>query len=159
MNDELLGRVEQLIQPLLQHLGYRLVEREYVHQQGSWVLRLYIERETENTTIDDCAHISRAIGDAIDVEGVIHGPYTLEISSPGIHRPLRYRADFERFIGSRVQLSTRSPIADRSHFRGILVGVDEQVIRMTVDGVAVDIPFAAMARANVVGEVTIGKRH
>ena len=86
MFEELLMKVETITQPLLAHLGFRLIECLYLSEHGRWVLRLYIDKEGGNVTIGDCQQVSRTVGAAIDVENFMPGAYVLEVSSPGINR-------------------------------------------------------------------------
>lgn len=146
---EILKGVEQIVAPVLENIGYTLVEREIVTESGRFVLRLYIDREG-GVTIDDCARASRALEDIIEVEGVMPGGYNLEVSSPGINRPLRYKRDFERFTGSMIKLKTLEPIDGRGNYRGVLKGLDGDDILILVDGIQYRVPYAAMAKTRIV---------
>ncbi|MBI4211120.1 MAG: ribosome maturation factor RimP [Deltaproteobacteria bacterium] len=159
MEEALLQKIETLASPVLHQMGYRLVEREFLNEHGQWVLRLYIEREAdEKLTIDDCQKASHALGDLFDVEDVIQRAYTLEISSPGINRPLRYQGDFQRFAGAEIRLKTRYPIGERSNYKGTLEGIENSEIKMTVDGMHFVIPYDALLRAHLIKEIAVGKQ-
>jgi len=153
-NQLILKKIEELVAPVLGNLGYELVERELLMDGGRWVLRLYIDRES-GVTIDDCARASHSVDDLIEVEEVIPVAYTLEVSSPGLNRPLRRREDFEKFCGSIVKLKTLHPVNGRSNYKGILVGMDGDDIVMSIDGTEYNVPLGELSRARVeVGEVS-----
>ena len=126
--DVLLNKVEELVSPILENLGLELIEREFILDQGRWILRLYIDRDGGTVTIDDCETTSRAIEGVLDVENLIPQRYLLEISSPGLNRPLRRPKDFEKFVGSKVELKTKEAVEGRHHFTGILKGMRESRI-------------------------------
>lgn len=144
----ILKKVEDLIGPVICSLGYMLIEREFVMDGGRWVLRLYIDREG-GITVGDCERVSNGIGDLLEVEGVIPMNYTLEVSSPGLDRPLRKREDFEKFCGSNIRLRTSHPIEGRSNYKGVLVAMDGDDIVMRIDGAEYRIPFSALLRARL----------
>lgn len=144
----ILKKIEDLIGPVIGNLGYALIERELVMDGGRWVLRLYIDKES-GITVGDCERVSNGIGDLIEVEGVVPMNYTLEVSSPGLDRPLRRREDFERFCGSVIRLRTSQPIAGRSNYKGVLIAMDGDDIVMSIDGAEHRIPLAALLRARL----------
>lgn len=146
--EEILATVERISRPVLDNLGYRLIEREYTHEQGGWILRLYIDRE-EGITVGDCERASRALEDLIDVELDLDHAYSLEVSSPGLNRPLRYFEDFDKHRGFTVKLKTRYPIKGRSNYKGVIEDVTTDMISMVVDGMRFRIPFEALAKARV----------
>lgn len=147
----ILNQVEELVAPVLANIGYDLIERELVMESGRFVLRLYIDMEG-GITIDDCECASHAVEDLIEVEGLVKGSYNLEVSSPGINRPLRRRKDFERFSGQTIRLKTLHPINGRSNYKGILEGIAGDDILMLVDGTQFRIPYSALAKARVESE-------
>jgi len=149
-------RVTRVIEPALVGLGYQLV-RVLLSGRQRMVLQIMAERaDGAPMTVEDCAGISRALSPLLDVEDPVAGPYTLEVSSPGIDRPLTRWADYVRFAGSEVRLETRTPIDGRRRFRGRLVGVvgeagdGEGVVKIqTQEGEAL-IPYADIARGKLV---------
>ncbi|HPQ81331.1 MAG TPA: ribosome maturation factor RimP [bacterium] len=141
-------RVEELLEPVLSNMGYELVERELATEGGRPTLRLYIDKEG-GVTIDDCAAASRGVEDLLEVEDVMPSGYNLEVSSPGIDRPLRRRKDFERYCGSRVRIRTFEPIEGRGNFKGTLERLDGDEIVMEVDGRHYRIPFGSVAKARL----------
>lgn len=125
--------VTDLVAPILEDMGYELVDVAYVTKSGRWVLQLFIDKEG-GVTVDDCAAVSREIGDLIDVRDMIPHEYVLEVSSPGLDRPLRKPKDFRRAIGRKVKIRTTRPREDRRNFTGRLERVEEDVITLLVDG-------------------------
>lgn len=144
-----LSTIERIAKPVLESQGYQLAERELVMDGGRLILRIYIDKEG-GVTLEDCSEVSRSLSAHLDVEDPIPGRYDLEISSPGIERPLRYPGDFERFAGETIQLKTIEPIDGRQNYRGTLVKSDAKNIVMNVDGREFVIPFSALARARIV---------
>ena len=143
----------QLFEPVVESMGYELVGVEYVGGGGYGTLRVYIDRD-DGVSLDDCAAISHQISGMLDVEEPIKQAYDLEISSPGIDRPLFKLADFERFAGHTVKIKLAAGLQGRKNFKGELQGVaDPQMITVMVDGERFDLPFADIARANLIGEL------
>ena len=141
-----------LLGPTIEALGYELVGVEMT--SGGGTLRVYIDRE-EGISVDDCARASREVSAVLDVEDPIRGAYTLEVSSPGVDRPLFSEADFKRFVGSqvRLQMSTPRPVDGRRRFDGRLVEVTNGEL-VVADGDAEHrLAFADVAKAKLVGEV------
>ncbi len=141
--------VARLVIPILDALGYDLV-RVKMSQVGRPTLQIMAERrDGTGTTIDECAKISRAVSTLLDVESPLPGNYMLEISSPGIDRPLVRPGDFARFAGREVKITTRDPIEGRKRFRGRLLGMSEGGVRITVEGGQKDIPLDNIAGAKL----------
>jgi ribosome maturation factor RimP len=122
---------------------------EYLRDRGGRVLRLYIDRPG-GVTIDDCAHVSRQLGDWLDVSLDDIGPYSLEVSSPGPERPIGRSSDFERFKGRKAKLAISPPRQGRKNFTGFLNGLsDGKVILETAEG-KVEISLAEIRKARLV---------
>lgn len=121
---KLLEKVEQFVEPVLASLDLELIEREFIQDQGRWILRLYIDREDGSISLEDCEKVSRTLGALLDVENMMPGRYVLEVSSPGRNRPLRRSKDFEKYIGERIDLKTITAVEGRSNFHGILKGLE-----------------------------------
>lgn len=118
------------------------------------LLRIYIDRIGGGVTVDDCARVSRQISAMFDVENPIEGGYVLEVSSPGIDRPLFELAHYAQVIGKTVKLKLSTPYLARRQYKGLLIGATEEVVRLLLEeGVEVSIPFSTVERANVVGDV------
>jgi ribosome maturation factor RimP len=127
-------QVEDLAEALVVSEGMELVDLEYRRQGPRWLLRLFIDKEG-GVTVDDCANISRQLGDLLDVKDMIPQAYVLEVSSPGLNRPLRKKKDFSRFVGRKVQLRLVSPREGRKKITGSLEGIEnEKVIVVAPEG-------------------------
>jgi ribosome maturation factor RimP len=144
-------RISALIAPSLDAMGYELV-RVLLQGRQRQVLQIMAERrDRQGMTVEDCADISRAISAVLDVEDPVAGPYTLEVSSPGIDRPLTRPGDYARFAGFEVRLETARPVDGRKRFRGRLLGLaDEQVRLVAETGEEMAIPLADILRAKLV---------
>src|SRR5437016_1855439 len=109
-------QLNALVEPVAAGLGYELIELEWKHEAGHWVLRLFIDRPGglmavgEGISVEDCSKVSHAISAELDVEDILHVPYHLEVSSPGLDRPLKRESDFARFVGKQAKVRTRHPI-------------------------------------------------
>jgi len=148
--EDLLARVRALAEPLCEYEGIELVHVEYQRESRGRILRLYIDRP-QGVTLDDCARISRETGDMLDIELDPIGSYNLEVSSPGLDRPLSREPDFERFEGHAAKVKTTGPIDGRKSFKGVLSGVSEGRLKLrTADG-AVAIPLREIRSARLIG--------
>ena len=141
--------VERLIAPALDAMGYDIV-RVMLSGSRQGLLQIMAERKSDGgMTVEDCATVSRAVSALLDVEDPIEGAYSLEVSSPGLDRPLTRLADFERFKGLEARVEMQLPIDGRRRFTGRLEGVrGEQVLIATEQGAA-ELPFADLARAKL----------
>lgn len=147
---ELATRIEELIATTVGDLGFAIV-RVLVSGKTQKRLQIMIESPAGRAiTVDDCAAVSRAVSAILDAADPIAEAYTLEVSSPGIDRPLVRLADFERFAGFEARLETDRPLDGRRRFIGRLVGVADGNVRLHADGSVHDIPFAAVSRAKLV---------
>jgi ribosome maturation factor RimP len=143
----------ELFEPVVESMGYELVGTEFNAGGGHGTLRVYIDRE-QGVSLDDCAAISHQLSGILDVEEPIKQAYDLEISSPGIDRPLFKLVDFERFTGKVAKIKLMVGLQGRKNFKGQLQGVVEgsKLIVIEVDGELFDLPIGDIARANLVGE-------
>jgi ribosome maturation factor RimP len=150
-----LASIEQLIEPTLNDMGFELVRAQMVGKDSS-TLQIMAERrggegaEPETMTVADCAKISRAISAILDVEDPIKGTYTLEVSSPGLDRPLVRERDFTRFAGSTAKVEMAHAIDGQRRFKGLLNGIDGGMVKMEVDGKSIDLPLDDVVRAKLV---------
>jgi ribosome maturation factor RimP len=142
-------RVFELIEPLLYDIGYELVEVEYLSMYGRWVLRLYIDKEN-GVTIDDCADVSRQLGDIIDVKEIIDHEYVLEVSSPGLNRPLRREKDFLRVIGSTIKIKMKQAVNGQKNFTGVLKNCADGTVVLGSSGNIIELPFEGIEKSNMV---------
>jgi ribosome maturation factor RimP len=137
-----------LLEPHLAEQGYEVVELEYVRQGGTSVLRLFIDKDG-GITLDDCAAVSQLVSPILDEADLISASYMLEVSSPGIDRPLRKPVDFERFAGEEIRLQSYSPLEGRSRFKGILGGIRGDLIVLDCEGRTYEIHLENLKRANL----------
>jgi ribosome maturation factor RimP len=145
----------RLLEPEVAALGYELVELEFHPHRGGGLLRLYIDRAgpgEEGVTVEDCEAVSRRASAVLDAADPIAGEYTLEVSSPGFDRPLRTKAHFERFAGSRIKVESLVPRAGRRRWTGRLAAVSETGVELEVDGQPVALGFGEIKSARVVPE-------
>jgi len=143
--------VARLIEPSLDSMGYDLVRVQISGGASDRCLQIMAERKDRaEMNVEDCASISRNISTILDVEDPITEAYTLEVSSPGMDRPLVRLEDFTRFAGFEARIDTREAIVDRKRFRGRLKGVEGETILIEVDGETYEIPFEDILRAKLV---------
>ncbi len=124
------ARTEAYLLPLLAEHGFTLWDVEYVKEGSSWYLRAYIDKEG-GITVNDCEMISRPLSDWLDREDFIEGSYILEVSSPGLGRPLKKDKDFERSIGADVEIRLFSPVEKQKEFTGTLTAYDKSTVTIT----------------------------
>ncbi len=149
-NPTLAGRVDMLIAPALGAMGFAIVR---VRLTGSKrrTLQVMAERmDGQNLTVEDCAKISRDISAILDVEDPIRDTYTLEVSSPGIDRPLTRLEDFDRYVGHLARVELALPIDGRRRFRGRIESSEEGQVRLTLDDSVVSLPIAGIANARLI---------
>ena len=147
-NIDVLNSVKKLTETLLDQCNMELVDIEYKGEGRGRVLRIYIDKEN-GVTIDDCADISRELSVLLDINDIISDRYTLEVSSPGLRRPLKKREDFKRFEGNLVVIKTNESINNRKVFKGILNKCFEDSILMDIDGESYEIPLYEIKKANL----------
>ncbi len=146
--ESVISASEAYAQPVLDDLGLELVEIQYRREGHGWVLRFFIDRE-DGVNIDDCAAVSRAMSAWLDVEDLIEHAYHLEVSSPGLERPLKKAEDFKRFAGRRARIKLREPRDDRRVFTGTLESALDNEIILMVDERPMRFRFDEIARARL----------
>jgi len=145
----IVNEVSQLAEPVLREFGLEMVDIEFQFERGRWILRVFIDKEG-GITVDDCAGVSRELGDLIEAENIIDYHHVLEVSSPGLNRPLRKESDFMRSIGKMVKLKTSRPINRRRNFTGRLAHVKEGMISLLVDdNNLVELPLKEIDKARL----------
>lgn len=154
---EVAARVRREVTAVVEADGAELVHVEFVREEGHWILRLYIDRDG-GVLLKDCARISHLVSPVLDVADPIDSAYSLEVSSPGIERPLAAERDFERFAGERVKISTRNEHQGRRRFTGELAGVEDSDVVVVVDGQTYNIPYVDIEKANLAPEFQDGNR-
>lgn len=155
-------KVATLVDSVVEREGYELVDTQFVTERGRAILRLFIDTIPPGTaergvSVDDCTHVSRIVGDLLDVEDVIGGEYNLEVSSPGLFRPLTKPAHFERALGERVKVKTYAKVEDRRVFVGLLKAHDSTQLAIDVDGTEFTVPLAQVAKANLEPDLNAGR--
>ena len=149
------ARVATIVEPVIEQLGYRLVRVRVSSAEGCTV-QIMAERPDGTMTVEDCEAVSRALSPALDVADPIERAYRLEISSPGIDRPLVRKSDFERYTGHVAKIETSMPIQGRKRFRGVLAGTEGENARIRCDDAAegeeteILIPIEEMSEAKLV---------
>ncbi|MBR9814506.1 ribosome maturation factor RimP [bacterium] len=142
-----------LLEPLVEDLGYELIWVQLAGGEGSQIVRVFIDH-ADGIDVDDCAKVSREVSGVMDVEDPIPGNYTLEVSSPGLDRPLVKRAHFEQFAGAQVKLRTYAPsLEGRRRYTGMLKGVAGDEVEIEVDGELHAVPLDNIEIARLVPEV------
>jgi len=137
-------------------MGCEFIGSELTQQGHRALFRVYIDKPT-GVTSEDCTQVSRQVGAMLDVEDSIHGQYVLEVSSPGIDRPLFTIQHYQQHIGSRVKVRLHAPIDGRRQYKGVLERVEGENIHLLMEEekVAVILPFSAIEKANIIGEVRL----
>jgi ribosome maturation factor RimP len=126
------GRVEAYLQPLMEEHHFELVDVEYVKEAGSWYLRAYIDKEG-GIAVDDCEVISRKLSDWLDKEDFIEDSYILEVSSPGLGRPLKKEKDYARSIGKDVEVRLYRAVEKQKEFTGALESYDDKTVTIALE--------------------------
>jgi ribosome maturation factor RimP len=164
------ARLQQICESSLSAVGYELVEMEYVREGSGWVLRVYIdhpcqsiatpseERVTSAISLSDCELASRQLGTTLDVEDVIENAYRLEVSSPGVERPLRKERDFARFIGRAAKVQLGEPLDGRRNFSGRISSAEGGVVGLQVGDRVFQLPIQTIHRAHLEVEHGVPER-
>ncbi len=150
-----------MLEPVVEALGYELVHTEFEGRGKNALLRLYIDHpfvagsheEVPEITLTDCETVSREVSAFLDVSDPIAEPYRLEISSPGLDRPLTKPAHFERFRGEEARVTLEAPQDGRRKFRGRIDGVDDDQLHLVVDGERVALPLQGIRKARLVPDI------
>jgi ribosome maturation factor RimP len=138
---------------MLAERGLELVEVEFRREPQGWVLRIYMDKPG-GITLDDCQRVSEELSDHLDVEDFIDHPYHLEVSSPGLDRPLTRPADYVRYAGQAARIATRGSVDGRHNFRGRLAGLQDGVVLLDLaDGTRASIPLELILRARLEPEL------
>lgn len=152
-----MGKIEDTIwkmaEPVVLENGLELIDVEYVKEGAEWYLRLFLDKEGEDgVDLDDCELISRKLSDLLETADPITQAYRLEVSSPGIERPLKRTKDFQRFKGEKVQIKTFSDVEGKKQFIGSLGETTEDTVVIEVEDVPIEIPRKKISKANLVWE-------
>ena len=150
-------KTRALADPLVQAEGLDLVDVEFVREPAGWILRVFIDKPGGRIGLEECTAVSNALDPVLDVEDFIPHEYSLEVSSPGLNRPLKKPEHFRRVVGQKVKVKTFGPLGDppRKNFSGTLSGVEEDGVKVEVEGAgSFQIPFREIAKANLEFEFT-----
>lgn len=149
--------IEELCLPIAERLGLEVVQVRFLTQRGRATVRIIVDRERgdgkpgSGVNVDDCADLSRGLSAILDEdESLIDVEYTLEVSSPGLERPLVKLADYERFSGDEARIKTSAAVGGQRNFKGILRGISEDSIVLEEDGLRKAIPFELIVKANLI---------
>jgi ribosome maturation factor RimP len=147
--DRTVARIWELATQVADGEAMEVVDVELRHEgsRAGRVLRLYLDKEG-GPNVDDLGRVSRQLGELLDAQDIVEGTYTLEVSSPGINRPLKKPEHFQRFIGKRVRVRTGDMVEGRRSFLGILTAVSDNTIKVEVDGKGYEIPFSMIEKSN-----------
>ncbi|MBW1808433.1 MAG: ribosome maturation factor RimP [Deltaproteobacteria bacterium] len=150
INNEVEQEVTKICEPLVAEMGLDIVEIRFRRETHGWVLRVLIERREGRVAVDDCSILSRELSDLIDIEDPIEGKYNLEVSSPGLDRPLTKPEDYLRFSGREVTLKTNQLVDGRKNFKGTLSGLVDDTVTIEIDGKPYQLKLADVEKANLV---------
>ncbi|MGH7885755.1 MAG: ribosome maturation factor RimP [Thermodesulfobacteriota bacterium] len=148
LDNNAINSVADILQPILDEDGIELVDIELKNEAGGKTLRIYLDK-SGGITLDDCAMVSRNLNMLLDVNDVIESSYTLEVSSPGLRRPLKKESDFKKFTGKKVKIKTKEMIESRRNFVGNLIGIEKKVVSVDVDGRLFSLPLDSILNANL----------
>ncbi len=144
-------KITHIIEPSIDDMGYELVRVMLLNQGHNQVLQVMIERKDgQELTVDHCADVSHTVSALLDVEDPIVGEYSLEVSSPGIDRPLTRLKDFVTYAGYEAKIELDRPLDSRRRYRGNLLGVKGDDVKIMVDGQIYEVPFAMIQQSNLV---------
>ncbi|MFN3920934.1 MAG: ribosome maturation factor RimP [Caldimicrobium sp.] len=153
MEESLKERLWVLVETPILKKGMELVDLEWKRERSGWVLRLYIDKPG-GVTIGDCAKISEIVGKILDKENLIHHSYNLEVSSPGIERPLKKKEHFERFRGEKAKITLKDPLEGRRNITGIILGVKKEIVEIEAEGKVWEIELDKIKKAHLQPELS-----
>jgi len=148
--ENLLARIERIVLPVTNELGLDLVDVEYLQDGGYWYMRVYVEKENDEISLDDCAKVSNRIDE--DVDGLVPEKFFLEVSSPGIERPLKKEADYTRFTGQKARLILKHKMDESRNWTGVIEKYEDSIIYLDVKDKVLEIPYSEVKKANLVFE-------
>ncbi len=146
------SRIWEVVEPVIAGLGYEMVGATFGGKPGDRILRVYID-SGDGITIDDCEVVSHQLSAMLDVEDPVGEPYVLEVSSPGVDRPLFREVDYRRFAGEMAFIRLAEPLEGRRRFKGALAGVEAGAIVIDVDGRVWHLPLEVVEEAHLVGRI------
>ena len=144
------GFVEELkkiILPILEEQSLELVELNFIRASRKPILKLLVDKKYGGISLEECAELNKCIGDILDAQGIMSDRYILEVSSPGLDRPLKTKSDFLRYINRRVRFFLSESINGRTELEGVISRVDDDIVYVDIDGNIIDIPLAKINKA------------
>ena len=150
MDEKSLEKVEKLLIQVLEAMKLELVDIEYVQDGAYWFLRVYLEKIDGEITLDECAKVSNSISE--DVDKMIEDKFFLEVSSPGLERPLKKENDFVRFAGEKIKVILKHKLENSRNWTGKLEKIQESVVYLNTKEKTLEIPFKEIKKANIVFE-------
>nr|WP_255493939.1 ribosome maturation factor RimP [Cetobacterium sp. 8H] len=146
--EQTLLNIEKVVLPAVEKRGLDLVDLEYIQEGGYLYVRVFIEKEDGDITLEDCGGLSNDIDEKVDA--LITHKFFLEVSSPGVERPLKKEKDFVRFIGETIKVSLKHKLNDNKNFEGILENFQDETLFLNVKGEVLEIPFKEIKKSNIV---------
>jgi len=141
-------KVTQIADPIILEEGLELVDVEYLKAGKNWILRVYIDKPG-GVNLDDCQNLSRQLSDLIDINETIATPFTLEVSSPGLDRPLKKVEDYIRFIGKKARIQTFTQIEGQKKFTGIIKSANDSAVTIVAENAVREIPMGKISKARL----------
>ncbi|MFC4387437.1 ribosome maturation factor RimP [Gracilibacillus marinus] len=152
MSQNIAKQTEEIVKPIVEELSLELVDVVYEKEGPNWFLRVYIDKEN-GVDIEECGIVSERLSEVLDEKDPIEGAYFLEVSSPGVERPLKKELDFEKNVGKNVYVKLYEPIAGDKEFTGELIGIENQIVtiayRDKTKTKKVEIPYEKIAKAHL----------
>ncbi|MGM0549014.1 MAG: ribosome maturation factor RimP [Bacillota bacterium] len=145
--------VTDFVLPIAQSENLNLIDVEFLKEGSDWILRIFLENKNGELTIEECEKVSRSLSMILDEEDPIDKSYILEVSSPGLERPLKTKEDFERFKGELIAVKTFKKIEGQKEFVGILKDFNVDKITLEIDNNKLEIDYSLVARANLTFEI------
>lgn len=146
--EETLLKIEKVVIPAIEKREVDLVDLEYIQEGGYLYVRIFIEKPEGDITLEDCGSLSNEIDEAIDA--LIPHKFFLEVSSPGVERPLKKESDFVRFNGEKIKVSLKHKLNDNKNFEGIIEDFKDETLFLNIKGEILEIPFKEIKKANIV---------
>ncbi len=144
--EDILNNIRGIADSICESEGIELVHLEYHRESGGVILRVYIDKPG-GVTLDNCTGVSRQLNDLLDIHFEEQPQYTLEVSSPGLDRPLVKKGDYEKFKGKTAKVRTKKPLNGQKNFTGVLSGVTGEFLKLAIDGKTVKIPLDDILKA------------
>ncbi|MBW1893657.1 MAG: ribosome maturation factor RimP [Deltaproteobacteria bacterium] len=146
--EDILNNIRKIADSVCESEGIELVHLEYHRESGGVILRVYIDKPG-GVTLDNCTGVSRQLNDLLDIHFEELPPYTLEVSSPGLDRPLVKKGDYEKFKGKTAKIRTKKPLNGQKKFTGVLSGVTGEFLKLAIDGRTVEIPLGDILKGRL----------